>query len=305
MITTGYRSATMQLNQLYNFYIAAKHQNITKAAEELYISQPALTKTIKNLEKDLGFPLFFKKGRNIGLTAYGEYLKGEADKIFAIYNNILTETNKLKHENDNSVSLNVLAASSIITDAVLEYKKENRDAIFHIIQNEEINCDISVSTNFADLEHLHDFTKRTVFDEKIYLATPKTTEYNSLTSVNLVEMRDKGFVNLSGSRFFRVVCDKFCESVGFSPNIIFESDSIVTVKNIIRTGAGIGFWPEFSWSEFPTEDINLLPITNPECHRNVIVGLHANKFTPQVVFDFYDFLIAYINKRVKNNGLTK
>ena len=289
----------MQLNQLYHFYIAAKYQNITNAAKELYISQPALTKSIKCLEKELGFPLFFKKGRNIFLTSYGEYLKGEADKIFTIYNNIIVETSKLKHENDNSVSLNVLAATSLVTDAVLEYKKNNSHVIFHIIQNEEINCDISVFTNMSEQKSIQDYTQKAVFDEKIYLATPKTLEYNNLEAVDLSEMKDKGFVNLSGSRMFRSVCDKFCELVGFTPNIIFESDSPTTVRNIIKTGAGIGFWPEFSWSEFPTEDINLLPILNPECHRELVVSIHENPFTPKVVYDFYDFLVNYIYSHVK------
>ena len=137
----------MDFNKLYYFHMAAKYQNITKAANELYISQPALTKAIKTLERELEMPLFYKKGKNIYLTYFGDYLKVETDKIFSIVHGIENETKKLKHENNNSIHLNVLAATSIVTDAVLEYKKINSEAIFHIIQNEEANCDISVTTN--------------------------------------------------------------------------------------------------------------------------------------------------------------
>ena len=48
----------MDLNKLYYFYITAKHEHVTRAAEELHIAQPALTKSIKLLESDLGVPLF-------------------------------------------------------------------------------------------------------------------------------------------------------------------------------------------------------------------------------------------------------
>ena len=119
----------MELKKLFYFHIVAKHQNVTRAAQELYISQPALTKMIKGLEKELGLPLFCKKGRNIYLTEFGEYLKERTDKIFAIMGGITDELNKMKNEANNTIKLNVLAATAIVTDAVLEYTKQNKSAI--------------------------------------------------------------------------------------------------------------------------------------------------------------------------------
>lgn len=284
----------MDLNKLYYFQIVAKHLNITKAAEELFISQPALTKNMKQLESELGLPLFYKKGRHIYLTQFGEYLKCESNRIFGICDNIMMETKKYKDETRRSINLNVLAATSIVTDAVLEFKKTHQETIFHIIQNDESNCDISVTTNSVDFSKLPMFSDKCIFEERIYLATPKTEEYENKSEITLGEVSDKGFVNLSGSRLFRVVCDKFCESAGFVPNIIFESDSPATVRNIIKSGMGIGFWPEFSWSEFPINDINLIPICNPLCQRELIIGLHTNSFSSPIVKNFYDFLLDYI-----------
>lgn len=288
----------MELNKLYYFHTVAKYQNVTKAAEELYISQPALTKTIKALEKEMGVELFYKKGRHIHLTQFGEYLKGRTDKMFAIWSNVLTEIEKMKHEYDNLIRLNVLAATPLVTDAVLEYKKINSRAVFHLIQNEEVNCDILITTHSDSMAHLSEFAKRYIFEEKIYLAAPRETEYDGRASISLEEVKDKGFISLSGARLFRAVSDKFCESVGFKPNITFESDSPATVKNIIKAGSGIGFWPEFSWSEFPVEDINLIPITNPVCKREIIVGLNADTSETDTAADFYEFLLNFIKLRI-------
>ena len=60
----------MELNKLRYFYIVAKYEHMTRAAEEMHIAQPALTKTIKALEDELGVPLFMKKGRNIVLFIF-------------------------------------------------------------------------------------------------------------------------------------------------------------------------------------------------------------------------------------------
>lgn len=286
----------MDLNKLYYFYMVAKYQHITRAAEELHISQPALSKHMKDLETDLGVPLFCKRGRNIALTSFGNYLKEKADRVFSILDGVPGELEHMKGLEKNTIKLNVLAASTIITDAIVSYKKKNNRVLFQVIQNEEeMDCDISVTTNTVDFSRLPAFKKRCIMEEKIYLAVPKKSEYAKEESIDLRKVKDKGFVNLAGSRLFRTVCDRYCQSVGFEPKIVFESDSPIAVKNIIGAGAGIGFWPAFSWGKIPL-DVKLLSIENPICQRELIIGLHNDDSDSEVVADFYDYLIHFLQR---------
>ena len=62
----------MNLNQLYYFQTLARLEHYTKASQELYISQPTLTHAIKELENELGIPLFKKQGRNVVLSKEGK-----------------------------------------------------------------------------------------------------------------------------------------------------------------------------------------------------------------------------------------
>lgn len=62
----------MNLAQLYYFRTLAKYEHYGKAAESLYITQPSLSNSIKNLEKEIGVPFFERVGRNVRLTEYGE-----------------------------------------------------------------------------------------------------------------------------------------------------------------------------------------------------------------------------------------
>ena len=68
---------------LWKIFIAvAKHKNITKASEELYISQPAISNSIKELEKQLEIELFFRKNKGVELTVFGQELYNQTkDKI--------------------------------------------------------------------------------------------------------------------------------------------------------------------------------------------------------------------------------
>lgn len=289
----------MELAKLRYFYVVAKLGHVTKAAEEIHIAQPALTKAIKLLEEELGVPLFYKKGRNVYLTAYGEYLKNKLEGVFPLIDGIPTELEILKKEQRNTVKLNVLAASTVVTDAVISYKKKYPETVFQLIQNEaETDCDISVAMNTMDFSALPAFSARSVMEEKIYLAVPKNSHYATRERISLKEVKDEGFVHLAGSRTFRAACDTFCAYAGFKPHISFESDSPVAVRNIIGASAGVGFWPEYSWGEV-SGDMTLLPISDPVCQRELIVGLHESALPSAVAPDFYEYLLRFLQKRRK------
>lgn len=80
------------------FYTVAKRLSFTKAAEELFISQPAVTKHIHELEQQLGLALFERIGNKITITQAGRIVMGYADEIFTSYRNLEYDINQLKHE---------------------------------------------------------------------------------------------------------------------------------------------------------------------------------------------------------------
>ncbi len=290
----------MELAKLRYFYAVAKTGHVTRAAEKIHIAQPALTKAIKLLEEELGVALFYKKGRNVYLTVFGEYLEKKLDGILPLLDSVPEELERLKSEQRQTVKLNVLAASTVVTDAVVGYKKQHPEVIFQMIQNEtEADCDVSVSVNTVDFSALPPYEKRCVMREKIYLAVPRNSRYAERADIRLEEVKNEGFVNLAGSRLFRVLCDKFCAYAGFQPQISFESDSPLAVHNVIGASAGVGFWPEYSWGK-TSADVVLLPISKPLCERDLIFGLHKNALSSDAALDFYEYLVRYMQKKRKS-----
>ena len=293
----------MELAKLRYFYTVAKLGHVTRAAEEIHIAQPALTKAIKQLEEVLGVPLFYKKGRNIRTTAFGEYLKGKLEGILMQLDSIPAELESLKAEQSRTVKINVLAASTAVTDAVVAYKKRHPEIIFQLIRSpKETQCDISVATDAADLSALPAVSKTLAIEERIYLAVPKDSRYAEKDSITLSLVKDEGFVHMAGSRLFSAICDRFCVNAGFKPHISFESDSHVAVKNIIGAHAGVGFWPEYSWGKV-SSDVALLPISDQDCKRTLTLSLHQNPIPSPIAEDFYAYLIKFL-KKLKNTAQT-
>ncbi len=288
----------MDLSKLRYFYVVAKHEHVTRAAEELHIAQPALTKAIHGLEDELGIPLFTKNGRNIRLTVFGAHLKHRLDGVFPQIDRIPEELAALETKTKYTVRLNVLAASTIVTNAVIAYKKHHPNAIFELIQNEaEANCHISVVTNVHAKDHSREAMREHTMTERIFLAVPRSSPYGMLSEVALADVKEEEFVSLAGSRPFRSICDTLCAKAGFKLKPSFESDSPIAVQNIIGAGAGVGFWPEYSWGKISASDMVLLPISEPVCQRELILILHENAVVSEVAADFYDHLIGFLEKK--------
>lgn len=98
------------------FYSVAKNLSFTKAAEELYISQPAVTKNIKELESEYDFTLFLRKGNKIELTDAGKILLFHSEKIMDIYKQIRYDFDSLK---DNFSGTFQLGASTTLGQYLL------------------------------------------------------------------------------------------------------------------------------------------------------------------------------------------
>ena len=83
---------------------------------------------------------------------------------------------------------------------------------------------------------------------------------------------------------------------GFVPHIIYESDSPDTVKNLIASGLGVGFWPHYTWGMDSMEQIRLLPIAESTCQRAIILQLHRHARGQEAVCSFYAFLSRYLRQ---------
>lgn len=285
----------MDLQKLRYFNTVAKVQHITRAAEQIGIAQPALTQAIKTLEKELGVELLAKKGRNVVLTEFGAFLHNRLENLLPEFDGLSSELHQLRHQLSKRVKLNILAASTFVINAIVSYRQDHPDVVFDFEQSEQKHdCDIVIKTNGFDHNVKSHYSKRCIKEERIYLAVPKDSSYAQMDSIDLRTVKDESFVMLSSSRLFGTICNKYCSVAGFLPKILFESDSPSAVQNIISTGTGVAFWPEYSWGAADNKHVVLLPISYPVCQRELILELSDHAAQSQYAEDFYNHLIQSI-----------
>lgn len=284
----------MELTQIRYFLEVAESQHMTASAEKLHIAQPALSQSIRRLEKSLGVPLFEAKGRNIVLTEYGKYLQSQLLPIMEQLDKLPEMLQTMAKLRGETIHLNVLAASSFVTSAIIDYKTHHKDLNFQLLQNTESDIfDIEITTKMFYQRNPEKADTQFVCTEKILLAVPNNEKYQNRHSVSLKEIENEGFISLIGSRQFRYICDKFCHHAGIQPRIIFESDNPTAVKNMIAANLGVGFWPEFTWGRIASDKVRLLEITDPVCYRDIVITYNQNKADRKDVEEFFEYLKAY------------
>lgn len=290
----------MELLQLRYFLTAAEYQHMTKAAEHLQIAQPALSQAIHRLEAELGIPLFERKNRSIELNEAGHLLQKRLRPILTALDRIPGELKADQYQSSHTIHLKLLAASTLITNRIIAYRALRPDVNFQLYQSDaHEDYDLCVSAVRADKKNEEYADSMVMLEEDLYLAVPTHSPYGDKDSICLSDTKNAGYICLAGSRPIRKICNSYFSEADFVPNVIFESDTTESVRNLIAAGLGIGFWPQFSWGPLTSEwgpmsphsPVKLLPIRDQICRRQIILLCSSHGRENPVVMDFCQFLI--------------
>lgn len=291
----------MELLQLRYFLTAAQYQHMTKAAEHLQIAQPALSQAIHRLETELGVPLFERKNRSIELNDAGKLLQKRLIPLLSALERIPAELKEGQYQARHTIHLKILAASALITNRIIAYRALRPDVNFQLYQSADTNADfdLCVSAIRADLPNEEYPNAMVMLEEDLYLAVPTHSPYGDKDSICLSETRNAGYICLAGSRPIRQICNSYFSEADFTPNVIFESDTTESVRNLIAAGLGIGFWPQYSWGPLTAEwgpqsdhsPVKLLPVKDQICRRQIILMCSPHGNANPIVMDFCNFLI--------------
>lgn len=286
----------MELTQLRYFLSVATTQHMTRSAELLHIAQPALSKAIAGLEKELGVPLFERRGRGLFLTPCGALLRDRLLPLTEDLDRLPHDLKRLMEQEEQTIRIQVLSASIPVTEAIIAYRRSHPKVHFQLLQNDTTPADIVITSRLSSqtpngVQH--------ILEEELYLAVPDEEDYRGIDTIPLAAMKDRSFISLAGSRQLRILCDRFCRQAGFAPNTVFESDNPTSVKNMIEAGLGVGFWPTYAWGERPEGSVRLLH-TDPFCHRELLFSCHPSSCNRPCAEDFFAFLIhSFEKKRAK------
>ena len=232
----------MDISILKYFITVAQTEHMSRAAEQLNITQPSLSTSIRRLEAELGFPLFDRTGRGIQLNEYGAiYLKA------VVQANALLDgaINEIKELQQNMVSFTRLACSNSSTNArLIDHLLSNgahlsvnnipQDWEKALLNNE---CDLVITMGNLHSPHIE---QQVIYRHKILVVVSKSHPLAQKESVTLKELLKYPFCSTDSSHSFTNIIKENYPQYNFRPQITFMGRTSADILNAVRTGRCIG-----------------------------------------------------------------
>lgn len=266
----------VRLNYLHLRYFkkVVETKNITQAAKELFISQPALSRAMKNFESSLGVPLFTHKGRNIELTVYAEKFYPYVSESLHILDEGIDELRSLNENTISSVVLYLQVASISIPSLVRKFSKKHPDIQLTIMQHDSLPDYTDTNHNILTItsEPEEGLINIPIITEPIYLAIPKTHPLAKKANIYLADVVSLPLMMLSKKNAFRRTIDQAIEGKDIELNIGSITDDSATLRSLLRQGLGISFYPKITWS-YNQEDLFMIrPIEDFHFERTIYLS---------------------------------
>lgn len=243
----------MNFNHLLIFHKVAEHQHFTRAAEALYISQPAVSKQVHELEKTLGQALFVQIGRKVSLTEAGRTLFDYTQRIFALSDEaelVLEEMHELKRGR-----LVVGASTTIGTYLLPQLLGSYRQQYPHIelaltianaseIQERLVQNRVEIGFIEGAVTH-EDLCERVWRRDQLVLIAPFATPLLAQQPLTIEALAHEPFILREAGSGTRTVLEEALASRGLPPlSPSLELGSTEAIKNAVAAGLGISFVSE-------------------------------------------------------------
>lgn len=279
----------MELYQLKYFLYASKYENISKAAQELRVAQPSISKAIQSLEKELQVELFERNGKRLKLTYAGRVLRENISQVIWRLDELPDELRNLGREMD-IIKLNAVSAVTLLPGIIKKFKEEEPNVMFIVTdQREKTDWDICICSAEPDATYTYG---QELLKEKVFLGVSRQSWMSDKQSVALEEVKNENFIMLPRGTVLRKLADVRFRENHFLPKISMECDSIHLVCQLVSDGMGITLWPEYSWGK--RNDVHLVGIRESGFYRSIfLLRQRMGEITP-VACRFAEYVEDYM-----------
>ena len=247
-------SNQIEHRHLRYFLAVAEELHFRKAAEKLFISQPGLSRQIKQMEQDLGVTLFERNNRRVALTKTGDYLQKELQINLKNLEDILAHSKLIHHGKEGHLTLGFVGSAMLqIIPAILKqfnskfpkvmFKLEERDNQKQIegLLSQEIDV------GFVRLERVpRSLEIHTVLKETFCLVLPKNHPVNKRNFKNLSQFKDSPFIlfdpEYSASYYEKVM--QIFDGCGFAPIISHNTIHASSIYKLVENNLGVSIVPK-------------------------------------------------------------
>ncbi|WP_233833914.1 LysR family transcriptional regulator [Paraburkholderia sp. ZP32-5] len=284
----------MELKLLRAFLSVAELRHFGHAAEDLCVSQPALSKQIVALESSLGARLFVRGRHGAELTTFGEGFLADATALVRDADEILARAREAGGGKRGALRIGLgLSTLNFAPPLIAEFRRlyPNVTVTLNDLSSAEQTRRLlagKLDVGFVRLPAEAELTAFAVLDEQLALALPQRAGLKRLLA-DLNRLNDPGFITLARGRGpgLAAQIDHWCGAHGFVPHVIQQADDIQSVLAAVAAGVGAAFLP--SRVQYLLRDATVMPLRDAAARWRVGLAWQSTRDDP-VTKRFVEFV---------------
>ena len=243
-----------ELGDLVVFLMVAEERNFTRAAERLLVAQPAVSRQVRLLERELGAQLFERTPRDVLLTDAGEALLPRARDALAAVDNGRAEVAAATGVLRGALTVGCLFGAPRLEVPALLSRFHRRYPTIEVAVRQDLSERLLDSVRNGDCDAAFvslvpgpippGLAGETVDRERAMLIVPSDHELAGRDGVTVADLRGEPFIALAPGTGQRTMIDEACRAAGFTPEIVLSMQNIAALAEVAATGLGITFVPE-------------------------------------------------------------
>lgn len=266
------------LRQIQNFRTVAEFGSFTRAAERLNLAQPALSLSIRELERELNLKLFDRTTRRVELTSAGREFLQSADKVLADLDLAVRNARDLSERKRGRIVVAAppLLAAMIVPGAISEYNKAfpgidvalidaRYDQILERLRAGDVDCAIGTFDERAD-----GIRRDVLAQDALAIFCAPDSPLAKMKRVRWRDLDGQRLVMLTRDSSVRTLIDRHLDAAGVScGKVLHEVSQMTTAIMLVEAGLGAAVLPAYIWSFARERQIVSRPLTEPQVTRSL------------------------------------
>jgi LysR family transcriptional regulator, hydrogen peroxide-inducible genes activator len=289
----------MELAQLRHFLKVAEHENFTRAAQEVSLSQSALSRSIARLEEELGQPLFERQTRKVTLTECGKLLVGRAGQILQLIDDTRAQFNDDGQTGRIRVGAIPTIAPYFLPARLKAFQREFPKATVVVAEDTTDNLlkrlkdgqvDVVIAAQPIEARYLQ---VDKLFDEELLLVSASKSPLASQSVIQLRDLESWPFVLLGEAHCLTDSIVSFCRQKSFHPLSVERTSQLATVQELVALDHGISLVPKMAAALDSSSRRVYRSLAGKKPMRTVVIVTNTYRFQSQLQQKFKKFLNHY------------
>ena len=300
----------VEFSEIRSFWVLAGTLHFGRASEQLFLSQPALSKKIRRLEDKVKGRLFTRTRRKVALTEAGRVLLTKAGKLLQDAESALATARAAAEGRAGTlrIGFGIASVSEIVPRTILSFRKSYPDVELQMRDMSTPSQTAALLDGTLDVGILRlpvtspELMSTPLFCEHLVLAAPVNLRFTKRD--RLSDFRDQPFVFLprSVSETFHDHVLNLCRRAGFTPRIVQEAGEIFTILNLVRAGLGISLVPS-SAVRMKVPGVHFHDVRMKDAMWRIGIAWNRNSERRVLVSRLATVITAVVERRAKSDEL--